>query len=559
MLTCWGARIKVKFQLYLKGKLMLLRFCATLVIFGCMGLWAASSSSAEPYQVDLAGENAAERWMFLTPETASISNQELILDGRLQMSTAFYKQVIVADGKISAKFRVDDQAEGVLAGGFVFGAVDSQTFHYVHFDRGQAILVRSTPDAKWAEIQRVGGLNKPAGQWHSAEVIFHNQTVSISLNGKKLFEAAAPDYQAGRIGFYANQGNVQVKDITILGDVQKTDKEFEVRAPQYVIVCADGGAGEYEAFPDVCRLNDGRLMAVFYAGYGHISVPKPEYPLGGRISCCTSSDEGLTWTPARTLFDGPDDDRDPSIVQLPSGKLLCNFFTYDGRNGIGTYVVSSDSQGETWTEPQLVSLEAYCSSPIRVLSTGRLIMPLYTANSETATGAIVYSDDDGETWSNVTEIDNGGIRLDAETDVIELKDNSLFAALRAQMCSSISKDQGETWSVAKPMEFPGHCPYFLRTPNDEIVLAFRLPNTSLRISRDECKTWSENVLVDDVIGAYPSMVNLKDGSILIVYYEEGAGSNIRAKKFRITAETAEFLPLDAESEFSASSPLTPKE
>jgi hypothetical protein len=43
-------------------------------------------------------------------------------------------------------------------------------------------------------------------------------------------------------------------------------------------------------------------------------------------------------------------------------------------------------------------------------------------------------------------------------------------------------------------------------------------------------------VVDSVGGAYPSMVTLKDGSTLIVYYEEGTGSNIRAKRFMVTAE-----------------------
>ena len=42
--------------------------------------------------------------------------------------------------------------------------------------------------------------------------------------------------------------------------------------------------------------------------------------------------------------------------------------------------------------------------------------------------------------------------------------------------------------------------------------------------------------MDNVIGAYPSMVNLKDGSVLIVYYEEGAGSSIRAKRFRASRQ-----------------------
>ena len=55
-------------------------------------------------------------------------------------------------------------------------------------------------------------------------------------------------------------------------------------SPQMVVVASDAGAGGYEAFPDVCRLRDGRLMCVYYAGYGHVSLPNAKYPRGGRIA-----------------------------------------------------------------------------------------------------------------------------------------------------------------------------------------------------------------------------------------------------------------------------------
>jgi len=44
------------------------------------------------------------------------------------------------------------------------------------------------------------------------------------------------------------------------------------------------------------------------------------------------------------------------------------------------------------------------------------------------------------------------------------------------------------------------------------------------------------VAVDSVGGAYPGMVTLKDGGVLIVYYEENKESNIRCRKFSITKE-----------------------
>lgn len=318
--------------------------------------------------------------------------------------------------------------------------------------------------------------------------------------------------------------------------------EATSKKSEHVVVCRDAGAGAYEAFPDVCRLKDGRLMAVFYAGYGHVSLPNEKLPRGGRIAFCTSSDEGRTWSAAETLYDGPDDDRDPSIVQLKDGRLICNFFSLRkldkpaaGKQweGLGTWIVASDDAGKTWSEPRQISKSYYCSAPIRELSTGRLILGLYGEAKGSANGAVIYSDDGGKTWSKEVDIDNAGVRLDAETDLIELKDGSLLAAQRPAMMSATSKDGGATWTKSAKMGFEGHCPYFLRTAGDVILLGFRLPQTSLRYSRDEGRTWSENVLVDDVIGAYPSMVNLRDGSVLVVYYEEGAGSNIRAKRLRV--------------------------
>ena len=81
-------------------------------------------------------------------------------------------------------------------------------------------------------------------------------------------------------------------------------------SPPFVHVCRDAGAGGYEAFPDVCRLSDGRLMCVFYAGYGHVSDPRASLPQGARIALCRSRDDGQTWSPAEVVADTPIDDRE---------------------------------------------------------------------------------------------------------------------------------------------------------------------------------------------------------------------------------------------------------
>lgn len=321
----------------------------------------------------------------------------------------------------------------------------------------------------------------------------------------------------------------------------------------FVYVCQDAGAGAYEAFPDVCRLADGRLMCVFYAGYGHVALPNDALPKGGRIAYATSSDEGRTWTPAETLYDGPHDDRDPSIAQLSTGRLICNFFSLEKSDkpgkpyqGVGSFLIVSDDGGRTWSEPRRIVEEWFpCSAPVRELKDGRLMLGLYYQNDKGASGAVTISTDNGETWSAPIVIDNGGQRLAAETDVIERSDGTLLAALRGdgtqQLCFSTSSDGGHTWTTARPSGFLGHCPYLLRTVDGIFLLGHRKPHTALHYSLDEGKTWSDTVEIDTVGGAYPSMVNLEDGSVLVVYYEEGAGSSIRAKRFRAGRDGIEWL------------------
>lgn len=317
---------------------------------------------------------------------------------------------------------------------------------------------------------------------------------------------------------------------------------------EFVHVCQDGGNGGYEAFPDVARLADGRLMCVFYDGWKHVSLPDDAHPNGGRISAVYSTDEGRTWSAPQVVYDGPNDDRDPSVVQLSDGRVFINYFSLKsngegGYTGLGTWLIGSHD-GATWSEPRLLVENYYCSSPIRELRDGTFVLGLYRETGDNANGAVIRSTDKGATWSTPIDIDNGGLRLDAETDVIMLTDNRLYAAQRTEkesMRFATSSDSGLTWTVSTPIGFPGHSPYLHRGPDGTIYLAHRLPQTSLHFSRDDGATWSGNIMVDDFVGAYPSMVTLTDGSILIVYYEEGTGSSIRARKFKMGEAGLEWL------------------
>ena len=517
-----------------------------------------SLAQQQTIRVDLSSGSAREQWHL--SDKATIADGELHVDGRDSVAGefppafAFLKAPAFGDVSLSASYRVDAD-KGVLAVGFALGSTDSLHFTYVHYDKSSAILCHTDNSNDWNEIKRTGAVHVP-GTWYRATFERKGTTLRVHFDGKLLFEAPAPNTAAGLVGFYANQTTAHLKDIVVTGMPASLEKPWAaVKRPRnWIHVCTDAGAGAYEAFPDVCRLADGRLMCVFYAGYGHVSLPNEALPKGGRVSYCLSSDEGRTWSAAHTLYDGPHDDRDPSIAQLADGRIVCNFFSLKSTpgekrswTGLGSWLVTSRDAGKTWdTEPRQIAAGYYCSAPVRPLPDGRLMLGLYKEEAGTACGAVSISTDQGESWGAPIDIPNGGVRLDAETDVLLLKNGDIFAALRGRSVSawSVSKDGGNTWSVAKLFGFPGHCHYLLRAPGDIILMAHRLPSTSLHYSLDEGRTWSENVLVDTVGGAYPSMVELRDGTILIVYYEEGGGSSIRAKRFRATPQGIEWLTLD---------------
>ena len=524
-----------------------------------LGVLFAAECRAEEKKVtpDLGAADAVSQWHVSDKQQASATDGELRLDGRQSPCRVFLKAPAFGDVSLSASYRVE-AADGVMAVGFVVGSTDSATFTYVHFDANSAILCKSDAEEPWREVRRESKIHKP-DTWYAAKLERKGNKLSVFFDGKLLYEAECAG-DAGLVGLYASQTVGHVKDIVVTGAAAELAKPWaQIKVPQtWTTVFSDAGAGGYEAFPDVCRTADGRLLAVCYAGYGHIAMPNAQLPKGGRLSGCFSSDEGKTWSEAFTLFDGPYDDRDPSVVQLKDGRIACTFFTLkpkpDGQAGydaLGSFIVTSSDNGKTWeTEPRQIAKDYYCSSPIRELADGRLALGLYAEDAKGAWGAATFSEDGGKTWCKPVDMPTGGQRYDAETDLIQLKDGSLFAALRGQTISawSVSKDGGKSWSVAEQFGFPGHCHYLHRTPDDIILMAHRLPNTSLHYSLDECKTWSTNIVVDTVGGAYPSMVTLKDGTILIIYYEEGQGSSIRAKRFRATRNGITWLPVGENTE-----------
>lgn len=326
------------------------------------------------------------------------------------------------------------------------------------------------------------------------------------------------------------------------------------------IISRGSQAGSYQAFPDSCRLQNGDIVAAFYGGYGHVSLPNAEYPKGGKICLVRSSDEGRTWSEPQVIYDDPNDNRDSHIAQLSDGTVIISFFSLraapereEGYAFLGyPQLIRSFDNGHTWdTESQRIEMGSEdwaCSAPVRELADGTCLLPIYHQSSSAAWGGVVRSNDKGGTWSLPIPIGkDSGLFLPAETDIIQLRDGSLYAALRAvheegtHMHFATSGDLGVTWSKVEDIGFFGHAPHFTRLSSGAIVLTYRgfltpdwtHAHTALRVSYDDAKTWSEHYAVDSCVGAYASTIELNDGALLVVYYEEGESSAIRTKRLRL--------------------------
>lgn len=328
--------------------------------------------------------------------------------------------------------------------------------------------------------------------------------------------------------------------------------------PKFGIVCSDAGAGGYEAFPDVCRTRSGELICVFYAGYGHVSDPNERLPKGGRIAMCRSKDDGLTWSAAETVVDTPIDDRDSSIIELPSGDLLVTFMTYDRHRKKGThqaFSVRSVDGGKTWSQPLAIDtpfkqLEAI-STPPRLMPDGRLLLTPYGNNTGDPRrykhAAVLESCDEGRSWQTLSEIKSAKYML-LEPDLVRLPKGRLLMMMRAAMTSSESSDGGRTWSEPKPVGIAGDCPYLLLTSKNVLLCGIRYcpskenRSTGVLYSTDFGRTWKGPTIIDSALGAYPSMVELADGRIFVVYYNEGRGSDVRCVYLGVDETGVRVLP-----------------
>jgi sialidase-1 len=265
-----------------------------------------------------------------------------------------------------------------------------------------------------------------------------------------------------------------------------------------------------------------------------------------------SSDDGKTWGQLQVVWDDdgntcgnpcPIVDRETGTIWL----LLTHNLGEDkeaqivdgkSKGSRTVWVSKSSDDGESWSKPVDITFETkqkdwtwYATGPgVGIqLKSGRLLIPCdnKVAGTKARQSHVITSDDHGKTWKlgGVVEPNCN------ESQAVELSDGSVLLNMRSYEANKLrliatSKDGGVTFT--KPVEDktliePVCQASILRYPGDKNAILFSNPASgkrekmTIRLSGDDCKTWSASKLLHEGPAAYSCLTVLPDKTIGCLY------------------------------------------
>ena len=282
-----------------------------------------------------------------------------------------------------------------------------------------------------------------------------------------------------------------------------------------------------------------------------------------------SKDGGRTWSKQVLIHeeggDAPIRVGNPCVIVERKENRVHLLFTRGG--GECFFYTNSTDDGMTWSRLFKTSdvkgqkeydeasfLNQFGGSPVRVgagpvhgiqTKKGRLIAPSYVSRTvgtdRRGQSCVIYSDDHGKTWKAGGIIPFVHEMRHGECTIVERSDGSLLMNMRAggngtyalgYRVLSTSQDGGITWSkpvIDKKLPCPA-CQASIVRLNDKEVLflnpavhrkgGFHLKsrrNLTLRLSRDDGRTWSRSRLLNEGLAGYSDMAVSTDGNIFCVF------------------------------------------
>jgi sialidase-1 len=240
-------------------------------------------------------------------------------------------------------------------------------------------------------------------------------------------------------------------------------------------------------------------------------------------------------------------------VSTADSRQWAGMTVMNGRYAIGHWTRRSTDNGRTWEDSVRVP-PSTPHGPI-TLSDGRLIYVGIEGNQgrSESRGDILAAEsrDQGRTWSVIGRTNMypeyvgdapGGRSYLTEPHVVEVSPGKLLAMARYEeiprekektrsvLWQFTSDDGGYTWTEPRPTEIKGTPPHLTKLQDGRILVTYGYRHVPYGeracLSADGGKSWdydNEIVLCDDAPSGdlgYPASVELDDGTILTVYYQQ---------------------------------------
>lgn len=348
-----------------------------------------------------------------------------------------------------------------------------------------------------------------------------------------------------------------------------------------VIMSNPDSRHDYFGWPSVARLKNGRI-AIAASGFrlGHVC------PFGKAVMAI-SENEGETYTCPQVVIDTVLDDRDAGLCTFGDSGLILTSFNNTRAMQRGW--------NETWCTPEemkynrayldVISDEEekkYLGSTFKVsYDNGVTFGPVHPVKVTSPHGPIqlkngnilwvgrsdeVFGNDYERIEAHLVDVEkgtterigyiediydeNGKLLLSCEPYAFELEDGRILCHIRVEPIfttyQSISSDGGRTWSKPEPIlgvRGGGPC-HIMRHSSGALISAYgyreKPYGIRVMVSYDEGKTWDKDhqIYTNEFSGdlGYPATVELKDGSLLTVFYARTAEDHCEILQQRWTIE-----------------------
>ena len=261
-----------------------------------------------------------------------------------------------------------------------------------------------------------------------------------------------------------------------------------------------------------------------------------------------SGDGGLTWAPQQLVVaDGDRTCGNPCpVVDAQTGTIFLPFC----KDNQQVFVCSSTDEGQTWSTP--VEITATAKDPAWSylgtgpghgiqLGNGRLLIPSWADESpgpvtwrqppaswgQIQSAYAIYSDDHGQSWQRGARMSRDA---SDECEALETADGAVYMNMRSRqnrLCraTSWSRDGGATWSEVEyepALPEPSCQGSIARYDAGRVLLCHpaqtdRRAALTLRLSRDECRSWPVSRVLEPGTAAYSDLAISADGHILCLY------------------------------------------